>query len=328
MAEQVGVILRRTPQWQVLVVVDANGLATFPALAKSFKVERELGRRPYAAANHSHLMWLKLTSGHRRQQLRQAYLTVLPRLAASAQATARSLKMLFPPAVLAKVVWQPLTKITQLAAPDGAILNDALGRLWPIFPEGYGSRQWRARPALPAAILKSKLSSRDDIIFFGGSFNPWHHGHQACVDLCHQRFPQAKIVIVPDHNPWKKFAPQVCYWALYRELGQKLKKTPYLIYPGFYGREKEHPTAQWLLACHCRKKSFLMGDDNLMSFLSWHHAPQLLRGLARLIIVPRTANARERQKQITLLAKYNPRLKIVVLPEHPYAQLSSTKMRR
>lgn len=223
--------------------------------------------------------------------------------------------------------WIKLQDLVSCVLPHGAILNQALGKLWPRFGQGYRSPQFRASLKLPVWMAKTKFKAGDELIFFGGSFNPWHNGHQACVKLCHKALPQGKIIIVPDHNPWKKFAPQLCYWAQLRSLGKRLRRYPFSIYPGFYGMEQEHPTVSWLLAHEGRKKSFLIGDDNLMSFLSWQQAPALLQHLYRLIIVPRTATAQERNQQVAQLRKYNPRLKFLMLPNHPYRKVSSSKIR-
>ena len=52
-------------------------------------------------------------------------------------------------------------------------------------------------------FINKNLSSyiEDEIIFFGGSFNPWHKGHTECIKLLPQGIP---IVILPDNNPFKQ----------------------------------------------------------------------------------------------------------------------------
>lgn len=232
-----------------------------------------------------------------------------------------------PPTAIPPGQWIKLQDIASFVLPHGAILNQALGKLWPMFAQGYRSPQFRAKFELPVWMAKTKFKAGDELIFFGGSFNPWHNGHQACVKLCHKALPQGKIIIVPDHNPWKKFTPQLCYWEQLRSLGRRLARYPFSIYPGFYGMEQEHPTVSWLLAHEGKKKSFLIGDDNLLSFLSWQQAPALLQHLYRLIIVPRTATPEQRAQHVARLRKYNPRLKFLLLPNHPYRKIASSKMR-
>ena len=46
-----------------------------------------------------------------------------------------------------------------------------------------------------------ELEKREELIFFGGSFNPWHAGHSNCLRLMD---PHKTIIVVPDHNPFKE----------------------------------------------------------------------------------------------------------------------------
>ena len=305
MAKSVAVVLCRHPQLAVLV--QGTGLPEFPTAA--------LGRRFFTQVmkcknKAREVVWQKLSPAHRSS------LVLVPMMAV--------VKKFNPPEGYA---WINLADLTSLALPYGAILNQALGKLWVMFGEGYRSRQFRAALKLPSWMTKTKFKTRDELIFFGGSFNPWHDGHRACVELCHRAIPQGKIIIVPDHNPWKKLAASRCFWQALCQLGHHLVDTPFSIFPGFYGLEQEHPTVSWLLNHEGRKKSFLIGDDNLMSFLSWRHAPALLKNLYRLIIVPRIATPAERAQQVARLQKYNPRLKFTILPDHPFRKMASSKIR-
>lgn len=47
--------------------------------------------------------------------------------------------------------------------------------------------------------------SAPDIIFFGGTFDPPHEGHSGCIHLALERFPAAKILIVPAMLPASTF---------------------------------------------------------------------------------------------------------------------------
>lgn len=40
-----------------------------------------------------------------------------------------------------------------------------------------------------------------DIILYGGSFDPPHSGHSACIKLARSRFPNATIIIIPSFTP-------------------------------------------------------------------------------------------------------------------------------
>jgi nicotinate-nucleotide adenylyltransferase len=47
--------------------------------------------------------------------------------------------------------------------------------------------------------------SAPDIIFFGGTFDPPHDGHNGCVRLALERFPEATVLIVPAMIPASTF---------------------------------------------------------------------------------------------------------------------------
>ena len=310
MAKSVAVVLCHRPQLAVLLRGAGLPGFTSPAMLQRFflSLVKEKTRGP--SKDRADIVWQKLLPAHRSSEVLNPMMAVLP-------------KVTPPPGY----VWTNLADLNALDLPYGAILNQAVGKLWVMFANGYRSRQFRAALKLPSWMVKTKFKARDELIFFGGSFNPWHDGHRACVELCHQVLPKGKIIIVPDHNPWKKLAAQTCFWAALRQLGTHLAETPFSIFPGFYGLEQEHPTVSWLLKHEGHKKSFLIGDDNLMSFLSWQQAPALLKNLYRLIVVPRIATAAERALQMARLKKFNPALKFTILPDHPFKKVASSKIR-
>ena len=46
-----------------------------------------------------------------------------------------------------------------------------------------------------------QLTNKNEIVFFGGSFNPWHEGHSECIRLLDSSKP---LVVIPDRNPRKE----------------------------------------------------------------------------------------------------------------------------
>ena len=44
------------------------------------------------------------------------------------------------------------------------------------------------------------LSNYEGLVFFPGSFHPWHDGHRACLDESGRDI----IIVCPDQNPWKE----------------------------------------------------------------------------------------------------------------------------
>ncbi len=186
-----------------------------------------------------------------------------------------------------------------------------------------GSDHTHNQSELPHLFLK--LPIKESVTFFGGSFNPFHQGHRACLDLC----PEKNILIVPDCNPFKN--NERSSEDVYNEfmaLAEKLKDTPYSLYPGFLGLSRPNPTSSWLPLVEINEKNFLMGDDSYMSLLNWKNPEILLKSLTKLYIVPRNFHSSEYSHQEKLLKSINPNLEFYYLGEHPYQFISSTKMRK
>lgn len=165
---------------------------------------------------------------------------------------------------------------------------------------------------------------RDEIVFFPGSFNPWHQGHSACLEGCFDK----PIVIIPDHNPWKDIR-EINPWSEVVHIKNKimkLNKRNILIYPGFLIRDKKNPTSSWLPNVNVSKKWLLVGDDLFLEIHKWHQASLLFDSLYGLYVCPRAGdkNLLEKQKK-ELVDKYG--LNIVFLEHHEYEELSSSKIR-
>jgi nicotinate-nucleotide adenylyltransferase len=163
---------------------------------------------------------------------------------------------------------------------------------------------------------------KDSVTFFGGSFNPFHHGHMACLDLC----PEKNIVIVPDRNPQKEYREFFPYDE-YISLTTKLEGTNYLIYPAFWGSREVNPTCTWFPFVKIREKNLLMGDDSFINFLSWKNPEIILENLTKLYVVPRNFSIDDCLKQKEKLLAINSNVQIILLDDHAFRDLSSTKLR-
>jgi len=163
---------------------------------------------------------------------------------------------------------------------------------------------------------------KESVTFFGGSFYPFHQGHRACLDLC----PEKNIVVVMDRNPQKEIRDFLPYDE-YIIIKSQLKNTPYLVYPGFLGSRKTNPTCTWLPLVTIAEKNLLMGDDSFMNFLTWQSPEIILEAITKLYVVPRNFSLEECRNQQKKLNKINPRVKIIFLDDHPFKDISSTKLR-
>ena len=170
-------------------------------------------------------------------------------------------------------------------------------------------------------FLKHKIS--DTVTFFGGSFNPFHQGHRACLDLC----PEKNILVVPDRNPQKEYNDSKILYEDFLALSESLKETRYSLYPGFLIKSEGNPTSSWLPNVKIAEKNFLMGDDSYMNLLNWKNPEIILAALTKLYVVPRNFEKGDYLIQEIQILKYNPKLIIHYLDVHPYMNLSSTKIR-
>ena len=221
--------------------------------------------------------------------------------------------------------WYYFDEVEKLGFNHGAILCEALGLLWRELPVGQEKRPAQIAPRVYSA--KEINWTEKPITFFSGTFNPWHGGHQACLDLC----PNQNIVIVPDSNPWKTQGAHEkrCHWQEYRELAHQFEKSPYGVFPGYFGIEEGNPTVNWFPHVKCDTKEFLMGLDSFFSFPRWKNVAELLNSMDKLYVVPRfTQNKTDGSEIAAQIKEMNPKLEIVFLKEHSYMNVSSTELRK
>jgi len=179
-------------------------------------------------------------------------------------------------------------------------------------------------------IKKNHLDKNSrEIIFYGGSFNPWHEGHMACLKLAPI---DLNIIIIPDINPLKnldgvkKENPIDKIKNAISQLEQKC-----FVFEDFYHQNKPNPTADWIQDLKQsdlnQKYSLLIGYDSFISIEKWINAELLLNALSTLYIVDRQNNEKTLKKHQESLNNKFPKLKLVLLGKHPFEGLSSTKIR-
>jgi len=171
-------------------------------------------------------------------------------------------------------------------------------------------------------FLKNPI--HDNVTFFGGSFNPFHEGHLACLNLC----PEKNILIVPDRNPFKPTESNERCFDQFLELANELKDTRYSLYPGFLVKTEANPTSSWLPFVKLPEKNFLMGDDSFVDIMKWKNPDLIAKSLTKLYVVPRKYNKADYLKVEVELLKLNPNLEVHYLDKHPYMNLSSTELRK
>lgn len=222
---------------------------------------------------------------------------------------------------VSEVRWFLLMEIEQLAFDHGAILCEALGLLWNKMPSYQKKLDY-----LELGHPFKKFEINNSVVFFPGTFNPWHEGHLACLQLV----KHSCLVVIPDISPWKKNASELCVWKKYLEICQKLSETPYSIFPGFLGSENGNPTVNWLPLVNCPEKSILMGDDNFFELDSWKDWEKLVGALTAIYVVARLSSGpnEERMARVkNILKKANNKLKVIYLADNKTKNISSSEIR-
>ena len=169
----------------------------------------------------------------------------------------------------------------------------------------------------------------EEWVFFGGTFHPWHAGHQACLNL----LPDEKTCFVlPDRNPLKELRdldPVTSMIELSSRI--KFKKNQFLV-PTFLLDNKKNPTVEWIEVLKTqypqKKLSLLMGYDSLMNMSEWIRYQDLLKDLDTIYVASRLEEDTSRSGVVEPLCRLAPGLKIVFLGRHEHEALSSTELRR
>ncbi|MBA2405223.1 MAG: hypothetical protein H0V66_10665 [Bdellovibrionales bacterium] len=211
--------------------------------------------------------------------------------------------------------------LPELSPATARSLLDLVGSRYPFAPNYH-----QLKTVCPQLLF---TITSDEWIFFGGSFNPWHKGHQACLDLLP---PEKLCFILPDRNPLKELQvlePVATVLQLVSKI--KFSKNHYIA-PTFLLDFQKNPTVTWIEKLHqdypTQKHSLLMGFDSLKGVSQWVRANDLLKMLHTLYVVSRLEEDDEREAVSAPLKKINPNLHIEFLGRHGFENLSSTTLRK
>jgi nicotinic acid mononucleotide adenylyltransferase len=215
------------------------------------------------------------------------------------------------------------------------IWTSLLADLEPIYAQALVELVSARYPLSPdySKLLKSCpqftfKDGRDEWVFFGGTFNPWHEGHQSCLDLLAE---EKLCLILPDRNPQKELRTSHAVSDIL-ELSSKAKfnKNQFLV-PTFLLLEKKNPTVEWIerLAKQYpeKKLSLLMGFDSFAHLRTWIRADELLKRLYAIYVVSRLENVKERKEALDFVGDKG-LTNVQFLGNHPYEDLSSTDFRK
>jgi len=175
------------------------------------------------------------------------------------------------------------------------------------------------------------LSSSKEIVFFGGSFNPWHDGHTTCIKLLPKNLP---VVIIPDHNPFKEMVKEELKLTKPTQIIKRLTSLNrnIFMYDGFLKLNQKNPTHKWIKDVKqnmpMTQLSLLLGYDNFKSMPSWININELLRDLKCIYVASRLEDDEDHSHTMQELKDINPNLNIVMLGHHEHEHISSTELRK
>ena len=217
------------------------------------------------------------------------------------------------------ITWPIL--LPEIEPESAQSLLDLIGARYPFSPRYHELKQ--LAPELTFSTSESEW------IFFGGTFNPWHPGHQACLNL----LPEDKICfILPDRSPHKELRtlePVFTTISLISKI--KFGKNHYLA-PTFLLENEKNPTVRWMEKLHqeCpdKKLSLLLGFDSFKNLPTWTESNKLIPLLSTVYVVSRLEDDEEREAALAPLQSISPNLQVVYLGRHGFEGISSTKLRK
>lgn len=173
------------------------------------------------------------------------------------------------------------------------------------------------------------LKSAQELVFFAGSFNPWHSGHSSCVELLSN---EKVLIVAPDHNPFKELVAKKHCDLSFIEKEILTKREHAFIFDGFLALNKKNPTSAWISELKTefahKDLSLLLGFDSFASIDRWTNAEDLLNKLSNLYVASRMDDPSIKEEQVLRLKQIAPNLNIVFLGRHPHEEVSSTKLRQ
>ncbi len=215
------------------------------------------------------------------------------------------------------MIWT--TFLADLTPEEARDLVELVGARYPFSP-----RYEELKQSCPDVVFKDG----DEWIFFGGSFNPWHAGHQACLNLAPQ---DVTTFVIPDHNPLKDLRDmEPISTLLHLSSKVRFKKNQFLV-PTFLITQTKNPTVDWMEKLRKdfpeKKLALLIGFDSFQNILNWTRAQDLLHSLSTLYVVSRMETDFVRKTIAASVKNMAPGIHIEFLGHHDHESLSSTAIR-
>ncbi len=187
------------------------------------------------------------------------------------------------------------------------------------------------RPEKFVPPLAIELPLASDVLFYGGSFDPWHEGHASCLRLAPADRP---LFICPDRNPHKALKTQVDVVDFLVKLQTQLApglSAQQIFYPGFLLKTEPNPTVSWVLRLKSQRPDLrvglLLGYDSFRQLATWTKASELVKLLSSVYVVSRLEDHREHEQDLVFIHAHHPGLTVNFLGRHPHEAVSSSGLR-
>lgn len=170
----------------------------------------------------------------------------------------------------------------------------------------------------------------EEVLFFGGSFNPPHIGHRHVIKTISQFYPNALLYICPNFvSPFKEGGKEFSaseIWLLCLSEFESFLSTNVILWDEEIKKTNISYTIDSLMALHSlhpnSELSLVLGEDNLIYFDRWKSYQQILDIVKEIIVVRReTADPKE-----IPIPNFVPKAKVRVL-SNPILPVSSTEIR-
>ncbi len=189
------------------------------------------------------------------------------------------------------------------------------------------------RPEKFSVPLSYELPLASDVVFYAGTFTPWHQGHQACLQLAPTHLP---LIICPDKNPHKPLTTHQDVVSFFLQLKQTIQQQATLkhlpLYPGFLLQQERNPTVSWVLRLKRARPDLrvhlLLGYDSFQQLPHWTDARDLIKLLSGIMVASRLENDGAHQQDCMAVQQHNPQLQIQFLGHHPFEHVSSSQLRQ
>jgi nicotinic acid mononucleotide adenylyltransferase len=221
--------------------------------------------------------------------------------------------------ITSDAVWLNILRINEFKSHHQLNFLNALSQLWYFFNQSM--------------IEQISDMPKENIIFYPGSFNPWHDGHATCV-LKALNF--GNVMILPDRNPNKAQNRTRHLLKEYLELCQQIKLQtglgPMRVGPKFLLSEEKNPTYHWVNQIHQNYPDLwlrlLMGFDSFKTLPTWIEAEKLICLLNTVYVLSRNESKAEFDLACAQIKEINPKLEVVSLGHHRFEKISSSALRR